>query len=67
MTLIFHRLQIDRLQTRIQEQELTNSQQETIFKTEASDLKEQVDRLTMDINILHDRLDQSQAQVRNYS
>lgn len=55
--------QIDRLQTELQEKELTSSQQETLFRSEVADREEEISRLKADLNIYHEKLAQSEGQV----
>ena len=60
-------MQIDRLQTVVQERELTSSQQETLYRSDLADREEEISRLKADLNILHEKLAQAEAQVSNCS
>ncbi|KAK0062771.1 myosin-9-like isoform X1 [Biomphalaria pfeifferi] len=55
--------EIDRLQTELQEKELTSSQQETLFRSEVADREEEISRLKADLNIYHEKLAQSEGQL----
>lgn len=55
--------QIDRLQVNLQERDLMSGQSETMLKSKLTDKDEEVTRLRAEINILHEKLSQTQAQV----
>ena len=52
------------MQTKLQEKDLTASQQETIYKTEMTDLNEMMGRLNSELAVQHERLDKTNQQVR---
>ena len=58
----FH--QIDRLQTDIQERDLTSSQQETLYRSDVADREEEISRVKADLNILREKVAQNEGQVR---
>ena len=60
---ILYILQMDRLQSALQEREMTGSQLEMHFKSKISDKEEESARLKAEINILHEKLSQSSSQV----
>ena len=47
----------------VQERELTSSQQETLYRSDLADREEEISRLKADLNILHEKLAQAEAQV----
>uniref|UniRef100_A0A0B7AUF6 Uncharacterized protein n=1 Tax=Arion vulgaris TaxID=1028688 RepID=A0A0B7AUF6_9EUPU len=55
--------EIDRLQTEIQEKELTASQKETMYRSDMADREEETCRLKIDLNSLHEKLAQSDGQL----
>ena len=55
--------QIDRLQTDIQERDLTTSQQETLYRSDLADREEEISRLKADLNVLHEKVAQNEGQV----
>lgn len=55
--------QIDRLQVNLQERDMLSGQSETMLKSKLTDKDEEVARLKAEINILHEKLSQTQAQV----
>lgn len=56
-------IQIDRLQTEVQEKEMALSQKETMYRSEVADREEEISRLKADLSVLHDKLAQSEGQV----
>jgi len=56
-------LQVDRLQAVLQERESMSGQTETVFKSRLTDKEEEGARLKAEVNILHEKLSQTQAQV----
>lgn len=56
-------VQIDRLQTDIQERDLSCSQQETLYRSDIADREEEISRLKADLNVMHEKLAQSEGQV----
>ena len=58
---------MDRLQTALQERDMTGSQLEIHFKSKMTDKEEEAARLKAEINILHEKLSQSSSQVSTYT
>ena len=42
---------------------MTGSQQETLYRSDVADREEEISRLKADLNILHEKLAQSEGQV----
>jgi hypothetical protein len=55
--------EVDRLQTVIQERDLTASQQETILKSDIAEREEDMHRFKAEISVLHEKLAQNGNQV----
>lgn len=55
--------QLDRLQVSLQERDMISGQSETMLKSKLTDKDEEAARLKAEINILHEKLSQTQAQV----
>ena len=56
-------LQVDRLQTDIQERDLASGQQEALYKSDVADREEEISRMKAEINVLHEQLAQFDGQV----
>lgn len=56
--------EVDRLQTVIQERDLSSSQQETILKSDIAEREEDMHRFKAEISVLHEKLAQNGNQVR---
>lgn len=56
--------EVDRLQTVIQERDLTSSQQETMLKSDIAEREEDLHRFKAEISVLHEKLAQNGNQVQ---
>lgn len=59
--------EVDRLQTVIQERDLTSSQQETMLKSDIAEREEDLHRFKAEISVLHEKLAQNGNQVQKLS